>query len=141
MIRVGVVGGTGYTGVELLRLLLRHPGVSLELITSRGEAGRRLDDLFPSLLGVCDLRFTDPAAADYSHCDVVFFATPHNVAMREVPSHFMLIVRCLVLLNGLSHRLVPNERVIPLQLAKQLLPRLVKAGAGRAPAPAALPGP
>ena len=84
MIRVGVVGGTGYTGVELLRLLLRHPGVTVSLITSRGEAGRRLDDLFPSLLGTCDLAFTDPAEADYSACDLVFFATPHNVAMREV---------------------------------------------------------
>ena len=51
MIRVGVVGGTGYTGVELLRLLLRHSRVTVSLITSRGEAGRRLDDLFPSLLG------------------------------------------------------------------------------------------
>ena len=84
MIRVGVVGGTGYTGVELLRLLLRHPGVTVSLITSRGEAGRRLDDLFPSLLGACDLAFSDPAKADYSTCDLVFFATPHNVAMREV---------------------------------------------------------
>ena len=86
MIRVGVVGGTGYTGVELLRLLLRHPGVTVSLITSRGEAGRRLDNLFPSLLGACDLAFTDPAEADYSACDLVFFATPHNVAMREVPA-------------------------------------------------------
>ena len=86
MIRVGVVGGTGYTGVELLRLLLRHPGVTVSLITSRSEAGRRLDNLFPSLLGACDLAFTDPAEADYSACDLVFFATPHNVAMREVPA-------------------------------------------------------
>ena len=86
MIRVGVVGGTGYTGVELLRLLLRHPGVTVSLITSRGEAGRRLDNLFPSLLGACDLAFTDPAEADYSACGLVLFATPHNVAMREVPA-------------------------------------------------------
>ena len=86
MVRVGVVGGTGYTGVELLRLLLQHPEATVSVITSRGEAGRRLDDLFPSLLGACDLAFTDPAEADYSACDVVFFATPHNVAMREVPA-------------------------------------------------------
>ena len=85
MIRVGVVGGTGYTGVELLRLLLRHPGVTVSFITSRGEAGRRLDHLFPSLRATCDLAFTDPTKADYSSCDVVFYATPHNVAMREVP--------------------------------------------------------
>ena len=86
MIRVGVVGGTGYTGVELLRLLLQHPAVSIEVITSRGEAGKRLDELFPSLTGASDLRFIDPASADLSSCDVVFFATPHNVAMREVPA-------------------------------------------------------
>ena len=86
MIKVGVVGGTGYTGVELLRLLLRHPNATVTVITSRGEAGRRLDDLFPSLLGACELAFTDPADADFSACDVVFFATPHNVAMREVPA-------------------------------------------------------
>ena len=86
MIRVGVVGGTGYTGVELLRLLLQHPAVSVDVITSRGEAGRRVDELFPSLTGASDLRFTDPASADLSDCDVVFFATPHNVAMREVPA-------------------------------------------------------
>ena len=86
MVTVGVVGGTGYTGVELLRLLLRHPGVTVSFITSRGEAERRLDNLFPSLLGACDLAFTDPAEADYSACDLVFFATPHNVAMRNVPA-------------------------------------------------------
>jgi len=86
MIKVGVVGGTGYTGVELLRLLLRHPNATVTVITSRGEAGRRLDHLFPSLLGACELAFTDPADADFSACDVVFFATPHNVAMREVPA-------------------------------------------------------
>ena len=86
MIRVGVVGATGYTGIELVRLLLQHSGVTIDVVTSRGEAGRRLDNLFPSLLGFSDLCFTDPADADYTTCDVVFFATPHNVAMREVPA-------------------------------------------------------
>ena len=85
MIKVGIVGGTGYTGVELLRLLLRHSYVELSVITSRGEAGRRLDDLFPNLRGSTDLAFTDPADADLTQCDVVFFATPHNVAMQTVP--------------------------------------------------------
>lgn len=86
MIKVGIVGGTGYTGVELLRLLLRHASVELKVITSRGEAGRRLDDLFPNLRGCTDLAFTDPSEADLEGCDVVFFATPHNVAMQSVPS-------------------------------------------------------
>ena len=93
MIRVGVVGGTGYTGVELLRLLLRHPGVTLDVVTSRGEAGRRLDNLFPSLLGATDLVFTDPTQAKFEVIDVVFFATPHNVSMREVPMLLDLGVR------------------------------------------------
>ena len=85
MVKVGIVGGTGYTGVELLRLLLRHSSVELTVITSRGEAGRRLDNLFPNLRGHTDLVFTDPAEADLTRCDVVFFATPHNVAMQTVP--------------------------------------------------------
>ena len=86
MISVGIVGATGYTGVELLRLLLRHPAVRIDQVTSRGEAGRRLDDLFPSLRGHTDLVFADPATADLTACDLVFFATPHNVAMGTVPS-------------------------------------------------------
>ena len=57
MIKVGIIGGTGYTGVELLRLLAVHPQVSLELITSRGEAGRRVDELFHSLRGYVDLAY------------------------------------------------------------------------------------
>ena len=86
MIKVGIVGGTGYTGVELLRLLLRHPEVSVEIISSRGEAGRRLDDLFPTLRSHADLVFTDPADAGWETCDAVFFATPHNVAMKTAPA-------------------------------------------------------
>lgn len=86
MIKVGIVGGTGYTGVELLRLLVAHPKVEIALITSRAESGRRVDDLFPSLRGHIDLGFSDPDDAQLAACDVVFFATPHNVAMRSVPT-------------------------------------------------------
>ena len=85
MVSVGIVGATGYTGIELLRLLLQHPDVSVRTVTSRGEAGRRLDDLFPTLRGHTALCFEAPADADLRGCDVVFFATPHNVAMRSVP--------------------------------------------------------
>lgn len=85
MISVGIVGGTGYTGVELLRLLSSHPDTGVLAITSRAEAGRRVDDLFPSLRGHVDLCFSDPGEASLEGCDVVFFATPHNVAMRTVP--------------------------------------------------------
>ena len=82
-IKVGIVGGTGYTGVELLRLLAIHPDVELTAITSRGEAGMPVADMFPSLRGYVDLAFADPATADLSACDVVFFATPHGVAMSQ----------------------------------------------------------
>jgi N-acetyl-gamma-glutamyl-phosphate reductase len=82
-IKVGIVGGTGYTGVELLRLLAIHPDVELTAITSRGEAGMPVADMFPSLRGYVDLAFTDPASADLNACDVVFFATPYGVAMSQ----------------------------------------------------------
>jgi N-acetyl-gamma-glutamyl-phosphate reductase len=83
MIKAGIVGGTGYTGVELLRLLAHHPHVELAAITSRGEAGMRVAEMFPSLRRHVDLAFSDPAHADLARCDVVFFATPHGVAMAE----------------------------------------------------------
>ena len=82
-IKVGIVGGTGYTGVELLRLLATHPGTEIACITSRGEAGQRVSDMFPSLRGYIDLPFTDPAQADLAGCDVVFFATPNGIAMQQ----------------------------------------------------------
>lgn len=85
MIKVGIVGGTGYTGVELLRLLAVHPEVSLQVITSRSEAGVRVSDLYPNLRGHIDLRFTNPDDNALAACDVVFFATPHTVAMSSVP--------------------------------------------------------
>ena len=83
MISVGIVGGTGYTGVELLRLLLRHPQVNVQLLTSRTEAGIRVADMFPSLRGQTDLQFSDLDQQALAGCDVVFFATPHGVAMQH----------------------------------------------------------
>ncbi len=83
MVKVGIVGGTGYTGVELLRLLVRHPRVNLLAITSRKEAGVPVADMFPNLRGHVDLAFSDPAQVDLSACDVVFFATPNGIAMRQ----------------------------------------------------------
>ncbi|MEQ9465537.1 MAG: N-acetyl-gamma-glutamyl-phosphate reductase [Haliea sp.] len=85
MIRAGIVGGTGYTGVELLRLLALHREVEVVTITSRADAGRRVDDLFPNLRGHFDLVFAEPDVGLLAGCDVVFFATPHNVAMQLVP--------------------------------------------------------
>ncbi len=85
MVRVGIVGGTGYTGVELLRLLATHEGVEVVVITSRAESGRRVDDLFPNLRGYYDLVYTEPDVQVLAACNIVFFATPHNVAMNMVP--------------------------------------------------------
>lgn len=82
-LKIGIVGGTGYTGVELLRLLAMHSNAELTAITSRVEAGLPVADMFPSLRGFVDLAFADPATADLSSCDVVFFATPHGVAMSQ----------------------------------------------------------
>lgn len=82
-VKVGIVGGTGYTGVELLRLLLAHPNVELRAITSRKEAGLAVSDLYASLRGHTDLRFSAPEQAPLRECDVVFFATPHGVAMQQ----------------------------------------------------------
>ncbi len=86
MIKVGIVGGTGYTGVELLRLLAAHPGVELAVITSRAEAGREVGELFPNLRGRVGLRFSEPDLAALSACDLVFFATPNGTAMEMVPA-------------------------------------------------------
>jgi len=83
MIKAGIVGGTGYTGIELLRLLSQHPQVELAAITSRQEAGTAVSALFPSLRGRVSLAFSQPDRAPLAKCDVVFFATPNGVAMRE----------------------------------------------------------
>jgi len=82
-LKVGIVGGTGYTGVELLRLLAVHPQVELSGVTSRGEAGLPVADMFPSLRGYVDIAFTDPANSNLGACDVVFFATPNGIAMQQ----------------------------------------------------------
>ena len=82
-IKVGIVGGTGYTGVELLRLLAQHPQCELAAITSRKEAGMGVAELFPNLRGRVALKFSDPAKAGLNGCDLVFFATPNGVAMEQ----------------------------------------------------------
>jgi len=85
MIKAGVVGGTGYTGVELLRLLVAHPEVELTIITSRSEAGMPVSDLYPNLRGHLDITFQEPKLESLCECDVVFFATPNGIAMKMTP--------------------------------------------------------
>jgi len=81
MVKVGIIGGTGYTGSELLRLLAQHPHVDISVITSRGEAGSSVTAMFPNLRGHLDLVFVDPASAPLTDCDLVFSAAPNGVAM------------------------------------------------------------
>src|SRR5262247_2438070 len=83
IVKAGIVGGTGYTGVELLRLLAQHPQVELKAITSRKEAGTLVAAMFPSLRKRVELEFSEPSARSLAGCDVVFFATPNGVAMTE----------------------------------------------------------
>ena len=81
MIRAGIVGGTGYTGVELLRLLVLHPQVQLQVVTSRADAGKHVHEVYPNLRGHIDILFTEPNVQSLVGCDVVFFATPNGTAM------------------------------------------------------------
>jgi N-acetyl-gamma-glutamyl-phosphate reductase len=85
LIKAGIVGATGYTGQELLRLLVKHPGVTLQTVTSRSEAGKAVSALFPNLRGNLDLDFVEPDVGVLQSCDVIFFATPNGTAMTMVP--------------------------------------------------------
>jgi N-acetyl-gamma-glutamyl-phosphate reductase len=95
MVRIGIVGGTGYTGVELLRLLVGHPDAEIVAITSRGEAGTAVADMFPSLRGCLALSFTEPDVGRLSGCDLVFFATPNGTAMNMAPALLQAGVRVI----------------------------------------------
>ena len=86
MKKIGIVGATGYTGVELLRILATHPEVEISYVTSRSNAGSRVDAMFPNLRGFIDLEFSDPSTDALAQCDLVFFATPNGVAMNHVPA-------------------------------------------------------
>ena len=85
MKKIGIVGATGYTGVELLRLLANHPEVDIRYVTSREHAGSRVDAMFPNVRGYIDLQFSVPSTEELSDCDLVFFATPNGVAMKTAP--------------------------------------------------------
>lgn len=86
MIKVGIVGASGYTGEELLRLLAGHPSVEVVVATARSAAGKKVSSVHENLKGICDLTFEEP---DYekikAECDVVFMAVPHGTAMDAVP--------------------------------------------------------
>ncbi len=101
------MGGTGYTGVELLRLLSKHPNVTVTVITSRAEAGVKVADMYPSLRGHVDLAFTEPDVAVLGELDVVFFATPHGVAQNMMPALMKTKARIIDLSADFRIRDVP----------------------------------
>ncbi|MCL4113384.1 UNVERIFIED_CONTAM: hypothetical protein GTU68_019510, partial [Idotea baltica] len=84
--KIGIVGATGYTGVELLRLLSVHPDIEISYVTSRANANTRVDAMFPNLRNYIDIEFSDPSTDALAECDLVFFATPNGIAMNHVPS-------------------------------------------------------
>ncbi len=86
MVKIGIIGGSGYTGVELLRLLLPRTDLQVSFISSRANAGTRVDAMFSSLRGFTDLAFADPDDVAGSDCDLVFFATPNGTAMQQAPA-------------------------------------------------------
>lgn len=94
-IKTGIVGGTGYTGVELLRILACHPDAELSVITSRAEAGKPVAELFPNLRGHIALAFSEPDSAQLKALDLVFFATPNGTAMTMVPELLAAGVRVI----------------------------------------------
>jgi len=108
VIRIGIVGGTGYTGVELLRLLIGHPQVEIAAITSRAEAGTAVADMFPNLRGHLGLAFSNPDVGLLAACDAVFFATPHGVAQAMVPELLARGVRVIDLSADFRLRDVPQ---------------------------------
>ncbi len=84
-IKAGILGGAGYAGMELLRLLARHPHAQPVCITSRAQAGQAVADEFPFLRGAVDLNFIAPDSPELRQCEVVFCATPSGVAMGCAP--------------------------------------------------------
>ncbi|NKB38499.1 MAG: N-acetyl-gamma-glutamyl-phosphate reductase [Gammaproteobacteria bacterium] len=107
MIKVAVIGATGYTGVELLRLLVSHPEAELCVVCSRSAAGSRVADYFPSLRGYIDLEFVTPDSILVKECDVVFFATPNAVAMHQ--AQVLLQAGCKVIDLSADFRLKDAE--------------------------------
>ncbi|HYW33801.1 MAG TPA: N-acetyl-gamma-glutamyl-phosphate reductase [Balneolaceae bacterium] len=85
--KVGVVGGTGYTGAELVRLLVNHPDVILETVTSRSEAGRSFSAVHPHFSGLADMKFQTVEKLDRYDLDLVFLALPHGASMDFIESY------------------------------------------------------
>jgi N-acetyl-gamma-glutamyl-phosphate reductase len=85
-IKVGIIGGSGYTGIELIRIIQQHPFAEVTSITSRALQGKKISDVFPNMHGLSELVYSLPDDKALFECDIVFFATPHGVAMNSAKS-------------------------------------------------------
>ena len=92
-LRASIVGGSGYTGGELLRILLDHPGVEVAAITSRAQCGQPIHRVHPNLRARTDLLFTSPAEIPAS--DVLFLCLPHGTAAKEIERYRALAERVI----------------------------------------------
>ncbi|MBQ9915297.1 MAG: N-acetyl-gamma-glutamyl-phosphate reductase [Clostridia bacterium] len=91
MIRVGILGATGYAGSELVRLLLQHGGVELTMLTSKSYEGQKMSEVYPALKGVCDITLSSPEPEKVKeNCDVVFTALPHGASKEVIPKLYEL---------------------------------------------------
>lgn len=87
MIKAGVLGATGYAGIETVRLLLKHPNVKVTRVVSKSYAGQKLSDLYPNLRGICDLLCAELDVQDIAeNCEVVFTALPHGASKEVIPA-------------------------------------------------------
>ena len=87
MIKVGIAGASGYTGLELIRLLVGHPGVELTVLTSETFQGQNIAEVFPSLNGIVDLELRPLDNNIAKDCQVLFLALPHTMAMSKLPDY------------------------------------------------------
>jgi len=103
MIKIGIAGASGYTGLELIRLLLNHPEVELTVLTSETYKGKSIADVFPSLNGIIDIELQPFDSEIAKACDVVFLALPHTTAMDKLPQ--LLESDCKVIDLSADYRL------------------------------------
>ncbi len=107
MVKVAIAGASGYTGLELLRLLTKHPEVEITAVTSEKHQGQKVADVFPSFSGFSDLQFTSLTASIANECDILFLALPHTTAMNQVPD--FLEGSCRVVDLSADYRLKSQE--------------------------------
>ncbi len=88
MINAGILGGTGYAGIEVVRLLTKHPEVNIKYIVSHTFAGQKISEVYPSLRGICDIRCEELDLERAAECDVVFTALPHGASKEVIPKLF-----------------------------------------------------